>query len=146
MFWMTLIATITNIFLWYTTHKTLRHQRSSEHVQGLYDRNKEYRELFLSLLNNQNLLDIFARVNGFTEADLEAWIMERISSFIINNVTYNYLILKNDSMTKSSQWEGFKRDARKSFSYNSVRERWEAVGELHEKKFRMFVDQELLEL
>lgn len=146
MFWMTLVATITNIFLWYTTHKTLRHQRISEHVQGFYDRNKEYRELFLGMLSDQRLLDSFAEANEFTEDDIKAWIVDRLSSFIINNVAYNYLILKNDSMTKSSQWEGFKRDARKSFSYESVRERWEAVGELHEKKFRMFVDQELLEL
>ena len=143
----TFIATVANILLWNTTRQTVqllleqvRHQIASGYSQAHYHIIDAHRELFLGILNNPSLLESFTSANGL---DPKTWELQKIAEFLINQVLIGYLNFIN-GIISLSHFEGFKRDARDVFAYESVRKHWQRVRVVHSDDFRRFVEMELL--
>lgn len=143
----TFIATVANILLWFTTRATLkilveqvRHQFANSYSVAQGDIVSAHRELFFGILNNQPLLESFTRANNL---DTKAWEIEKISEFLINQVLIGYINFKN-RIISDIHFEGFKRDARSLFRYQTVCQHWTRVSDLHSDDFRHFVEAELL--
>lgn len=144
---LTLVATVVNILLWITTRHTVtllleqvRHQIASQYSEAQHDIISAHRELFFGILGNSSLLESFTRANGL---DPKTWEIEKVSSFLINQVLIGYLNFSN-GIISSAHFSGFKRDARDLFTYQSVRTHWERIRPLHTEDFRHFVETELL--
>lgn len=143
----TFITTVANILLWNTTRQTVKlfleqvqHQIASGYSQAQYHIIDAHRELFLGILNNPSLLESFTKANGL---DPKTWELQKIAEFLINQVLIGYLNFIN-GIISPSHFEGFKRDARDVFTYESVRKHWQRVRVVHSDDFRRFVEMELL--
>lgn len=144
---LTFVTTVANILLWISTRQTvkllisqMRHQVASGYSEAQHTIVDAHRELFLGILNNQKLLESFTNANGL---DCERWELEKISTFLVNQVLLGYLHLRN-GIISASHFEGFKRDAQDVFAYETVRSHWQKVRLAHSEEFRRFVDTELL--
>ncbi|MBD1877110.1 hypothetical protein H6F75_26865 [Nodosilinea sp. FACHB-131] len=143
----TFIATVANILLWFTTRTTLkvlveqvRHQFQNSYSVAQGDVISAHRELFFGILNNASLLESFTKANGL---DTKVWEIEKISEFLINQVLIGYVNFKN-AIISEIYFEGFKQDARSLFRYQTVRQHWARVRDVHSDDFRHFVEAELL--
>jgi len=143
----TFITTAVNILLWLTTRQTVtilmeqvQHQIANSYSQAQYQIIDAHRELFLGILNNPSLLENFAKAN---DLDASTWELEKIAEFLINQVLIGYLNFTNGIISQS-HFEGFKRDARDVFAYQSVRQHWQRIKVVHADNFRRFVEMELL--
>lgn len=143
----TFIATVANILLWVTTQATLRilveqmqHQSANSYSAAQGYIVSAHRELFLGILTNPPLLESFTRANSL---DPKAWEIEKISEFLINQVLIGYVNFKN-RIISDIHFEGFKRDARSLFRYQTVCQHWARVSDVHSDDFRQFVEAELL--
>jgi len=144
---LTLIATVVNILLWVSTRQTVQillgqvqHQVASGYSEAQHTIVDGHRELFFGILNNPSLLDRFTKANGLNPAD---WELQKISSFLINQVMLGFLSFRN-GIISPTHFEGFKRDAQDVFAYATVRSHWQKVRLAHSEEFRRFVDTELL--
>ena len=144
---LTVITTISNVLMWVSTHQTVkllleqvRHQVASGYSEAKHSSVDAHRDLFFGILNNPDLLRNFTQAN---KLDSEAWVLQKVSSFLINQVMVGYLNFCN-GIVSPSHFEGFKRDAQDVFAYETVRSHWETVRLVHSKEFRQFVDTELL--
>jgi len=145
----TFIATIANILLWFTTRQTLnilveqvRHQISNSYSTAQTEVVSAHRELFFGILNNPDLLTSFTTVNNL---DPKVWEVEKISEFLINQVLIGYVNFTN-GIISMTHFDGFRRDARVLFCYESVRRHWLRVRDLHSEAFCQFVEAELLSI
>jgi len=143
----TFITTAANILLWLTTRQTVtilmeqvQHQIANSYSQAQSNIIDGHRELFLGILNNPSLLENFAKANNL---DPNTWQLEKIAEFLINQVLIGYLNFSTGIISQS-HFEGFKRDARNVFAYESVRKHWQRVKVVHAPNFRRFVETELL--
>lgn len=143
----TFIATVANVLLWFTTRATLkvlaeqaRHQFADSYSAAQGDVVSAHRELFFGILNNPPLLESFTKANSL---DTKAWEIEKISEFLINQVLIGYVNFKN-RIISDIHFEGFKRDARSLFGYQTVCQHWARVSNVHSEDFRHFVETELL--
>ncbi|MBE9117274.1 hypothetical protein IQ249_15340 [Lusitaniella coriacea LEGE 07157] len=143
----TLITTVANILLWNTTRQTVqllleqvRHQIATGYSQAQSRIIDAHRELFLAILNNPSLLESFTSAN---DLDPKTWEIEKIAEFLINQVLIGYLNFTN-GIISLNHFDGFKRDARDVFAYESVRQHWHRVRVVHSDSFRRFVEMELL--
>lgn len=144
---LTFVTTVANVLLWISTRKTVKlligqihHQVAAGYSEAQHTIVDAHRELFFGILNNQKLLESFTNANGL---DCEGWELEKISTFLVNQVLLGYLHLRN-GIISSSHFEGFKRDAQDVFAYATVRSHWQKVRLSHSEEFRRFVDTELL--
>ncbi|NEQ34202.1 MAG: hypothetical protein F6K04_24980 [Leptolyngbya sp. SIO4C5] len=144
---LTFITTIANILLWISTCQTVqlllgqvRHQVASSYSEAQHTLVDAHRALFFCILNNSTLLESFARANGL---DTKTWELQKVSSFLVNQVMLGYLNLQN-GIISPSHFEGFKRDAQDVFAYETVRSHWQQVRLAHSEEFRRFVETELL--
>jgi hypothetical protein len=144
---LTCFATIANILLWFTTRQMVqilieqvRHQIASSHSFAQHSIVDTHRELFLGLLNNPSLLEHFTQAN---DLDPKLWELQKVSTFLINQVLIGYLNFRN-GIISPSHFEGFKRDAQDVFAYTTVRSHWQKVRLAHSEEFRLFVETELL--
>ena len=144
---LTLVATIINVLLCFATKRTVKlhrqevnHQITSGDSAAQHQIINTHRELFLSILNNPELLKQFAHANGL---DPEAWALQKIAVFLINQVMINYLNFMNGTIS-TKHFEGFKRDAQDMFAYPLVRAHWQHVRTLHSEEFCHFVETDLL--
>jgi len=143
----TFIATVANVLLWVSTRQTVgilleqvRHQIASSYSEAQHHIIGAHRDLFLGILNSPSLREAFSAANGL---DLKEWEIQKVSEFLINQVFIGYLNFKN-GLISGIHLEGFKRDARSVLSYQSVRQHWANVREVHAADFRLFVVTELL--
>ena len=144
---LTFITTVANILLWISTRQTVtllvqqtRHQVASGHSEAKHYIVDAHRDIFFRLLNNPALLRSFTQANNL---EPKAWELQKVSSFLINQVMVGYLNFQNGIISQS-HFDGFKRDARGVFEYATVRSHWEKVRLAHSEDFRRFVDTELL--
>lgn len=144
---LTTVATIANLLLWVTTKQTLallveqvRHQIASTYSQTQHTILDTHREIFFGILNNPTLLKNFTKANNL---DSQAWQIEKIAAFLINQVLVGYINFVN-GIISTTHFEGFKRDARDLFNYKSIRDHWQNVRNVHSEDFRQFVETELL--
>jgi hypothetical protein len=144
---MTFITTVANILLWISTRQTVqlllgqvRHQIASSYSETQHAIIDAHRDLFFGILNNPSLLEKFTQANGLTPID---WELQRVSSFLVNQVLLGYLNFRN-GIISPSHFEGFKRDAKDVFAYETVRSHWAHVQMFHPEDFRDFVNTKLL--
>ena len=144
---LTFVTTVANILLWISTRHTvrllveqIRHQVASGYSEAQHSIVDAHRELFLGILSNQKLLDRFATAN---DIDPMTWELQKVSSFLVNQVFIGYLNFRN-GIISPSHFEGFKRDAQDVFLYKTVRSHWEKARMAHSEEFRLFVETELL--
>lgn len=144
---LTCVATVTNIFLWLTTRQTVqilveqvKHQVASSYSLAQYSIVDAHRQLFLGILNNPSLLASFTKANNLDPKD---WELQKIAEFLINQVLIGYLNFVN-GIISSAHFEGFKRDAKDVFAYQSVQNHWKHVRTVHSDDFCQFVETELL--
>lgn len=147
MMMLTFITTVANILLWVSTRQTVQllvgqvqHQIAASYSEAQHNIVNAHRELFFQIINNPQLFESFAQANGF---DPKVWELQKVSSFLINQVLIGYLNFRN-GIISPSHLEGFKRDAQDVFAYQSVRSHWEKVRLVHSEEFRLFVETELL--
>jgi hypothetical protein len=143
----TLIATVANVLLWFSTRQTvqlllgqIQHQLASGYSEAQRNIVDAHRDLFFQILNNPPLLERFAKAN---ELNLTDWELQKVSSFLVNQVMISFLNFQN-GIISFSHFDGFKRDAQNVFAYKTVRSHWENVRLLHSEEFRRFVEAELL--
>lgn len=144
---LTFITTGANILLWISTRQTVqllleqvRHQAASGYSEAQHTIVDAHRNLFFGILNNQPLLERFTKANGL---DSKTWELQKVSSFLINQVLLGYLNFRN-GIISPTHFEGFKRDAQDVFAYETVRSHWQKVRLAHSEEFRRFVETELL--
>ncbi|HHP7246043.1 MAG TPA: hypothetical protein ACFE0H_15285 [Elainellaceae cyanobacterium] len=144
---LTLITTVANILLWISTRQTVRllleqvrHQVASGYSEAQHTIVNAHRDLFFGILNNQPLLERFAQANGLDPTD---WELQKVSSFLVNQVLIGYLNFRN-GIISPSHFESFKRDAQGVFAYKTVRSHWQKVRLAHSEEFQRFVETELL--
>ena len=144
---LTAIATAINILLWLSTRQTVqilleqvRHQIASEYSTAQHTIIDAHRELFLGILNNPPLLERFTQANNL---DPLAWELQKVSTFLVNQVMIGYLNFRN-GIISPSHFDGFKRDAQDVFAYQTVRDHWQTARLAHSEDFRRFVETELL--
>lgn len=96
---LTFVTTAANILLWMSTRQTgklligqIQHQVATGYSEVQHTIVHAHRELFLGILNNQKLLESFTNANGL---DGERWELEKISTFLVNQVLLGYLHLQN---------------------------------------------------
>lgn len=144
---LTFVTTVVNILLWVSTRQTVQlllgqvqHQVASGHSDAQHTIVDAHRELFFGILNNPSLLERFTKANGLNSTD---WELQKVSSFLVNQVMLGFLNFRN-GIISPSHFEGFKRDAKDVFAYETVRSHWQKVRLAHSQEFRQFVDTELL--
>ncbi|MEM9214690.1 MAG: hypothetical protein AAGD25_10120 [Cyanobacteria bacterium P01_F01_bin.150] len=145
---MTLIATIFNVLLWFSTQKTVqlllkqvKHQIVSGYSEAKYSTVDAHRDLFFGIISNPPLLERFAEANDF---DPKTWEIEKLSSFLVNQVLLVYLNQKT-GITSARHMDGFTRDARNVFAYPTVKAYWEKARMVHSHDFRHFIETEVLQ-
>ena len=143
----TFVTTVANLLLWVSTRRTVtlllgqvRHQIASSYSEVQHYAVDAHRDIFFGLLNNPTLLESFTQANGL---DAKAWELQKVSSFLVNQVMVGHLNFQN-GIVSHSHFEGFKRDAQDVFRYKTGREHCENVRVAHSKEFRHFVETELL--
>ena len=87
-------------------------------------------------MSNPPLLERFAEANGF---DQKTWELEKLSSFLVNQVLLVYLNQKT-GVVSSSHKDGFIRDARNVFAYPTVRAYWQKSKTVHPDDFQHFIE------
>jgi hypothetical protein len=99
-----------------------------------------HRELFVQLLTNEPLLDIYAREAGLTTKEVQT---KFFATLLINHARRVHDDLTLDS-TLSDNVFAYILDAQEMFSFPFIRKRWEEVRTFHSKGFQTFIDKEIL--
>lgn len=150
----TISYTIITLLLWLSTRKAVQlnarmveqlviqvnHQIALSHTASEHNIIDSHRELFLSVLQDENLLKIFADDAKLAPENIRKNIL---GTFLINHCATIFYYHANKVVSDATT-ENFVRDAKDLFDLPFLRKRWVEVKEFHSKAFRTFVDDVLL--
>jgi len=137
----TCVSTGISILLWQLTRRTIALQTDNNYSinhQAIVD---GHRELFLGILHRPQLLRKFADANAI---DVDDWEISIVSAFFINHIFSHYLNFSNETVDES-YLQGFIEDAKKVFSFPTVRNHWQLSRVGYSTQFQKFVEEKLLQ-
>jgi hypothetical protein len=150
----TISYTVITLFLWLSTRKAVQlnarmveqlviqvnHQIALSHTASEHNIIDSHRELFLSVLQDEKLLEIFASDAKIAPDNARKNIL---GTFLINHCATIFYYHANKVISDANT-ENFVRDAKDLFDLPFLRKRWAEVKEFHSKAFQTFVDDVLL--